>query len=110
MAGTTLAGKKVLMVVPYTQFRDEEVFGPKKVLEDEGAAIVVASSAARTCYGMQGGIIAAERAIADAKADEFDALISCGGSSVPSFFWNDKKLQELAAAMAGAGKVVAAIS
>jgi protease I len=28
---------------------------------------------------------------------------------VPEFFWNDKKLQELVAAMAQAGKVVAAI-
>jgi protease I len=110
MAGTKLAGKKVLMVIPYTQFRDEEFFGPKKILEDEGASIVVASNSARTCYGMNGGVVAAERGIADAKAEEFDALVICGGSSVPDFFWNDKKLQELAAGMAGAGKVVAAIS
>src|SRR5438876_7753355 len=110
MAGTKLAGKKVLMVIPHTQFRDEEFFGPKKILEDEGAAVVVASSSARTCYGMQGGVAMAERAITDAKADEFDGLVICGGSSVPDFFWNDKKLQELAAAMGAAGKVVAAIS
>src|SRR4029079_4322894 len=110
MAGTKLAGKKVLMVIPHTQFRDEEFFGPKKILEDEGASIVVASNSARTCYGMSGGVAAAERAIADAKAEEFDALVICGGSSVPDFFWNDKKLQELAAAVAAAGKVVAAIS
>src|SRR5204863_3913009 len=105
-----LDGKKVLMVIPHTQFRDEEFFGPKKILEDEGATITVASNKARTCYGMQGGMATAEGAIADAKAEEFDALVICGGSSVPDFFWNDKKLQELAAAMAAAGKVVAAIS
>ena len=39
-----------------------------------------------------------------------DALVICGGPSVPDLFWNDKKLGELAAAMAAAGKVVAAIS
>jgi protease I len=109
MTGTKLSGKRILMVVPHTQFRDEEFFEPKKVLEDEGAGIVIASSSARTCYGIRGGVVAAERAIADSKADEFDAVIICGGSSVPEFFWNDKKLQELVAAMAGAGKVVAAI-
>jgi putative intracellular protease/amidase len=46
-----LDGKKLLMVIPRTQFRDEEFFGPKKILEDEGAKVVVASTAVRTCYG-----------------------------------------------------------
>jgi protease I len=110
MTGTKLSGKRILMVIPHTQFRDEEFFDPKKILENEGAAVVVGSTSARTCYGMQGGVVNAERAIADAKADEFDCLIICGGSSVPDFFWNDKKLQELASAMSAAGKVVAAIS
>jgi protease I len=105
-----LSGKKVLMVVPHTQFRDEEFFEPKKILEAEGATVIVASGTVRTCYGLRGGVIEAQRAIADAKAEEFDALVICGGSSVPDFFWNDKKLQELAAAMSAAGKVVAAIS
>jgi protease I len=105
-----LDGKKVLMVIPHTQFRDEEFFEPKKILEDEGAKVVVASSSAKMCRGMKGGVAQADIAIADAKADEFAAVVLCGGSSVPDLFWNDKKLQELVAAMAAAGKVVAAIS
>ena len=104
-----LDGKKVLLVVPHTQFRDEEFFEPAKILTDEGAQLVVASSSVRTCYGLKGGTVQAELAIADAKADDYAALVICGGSSVPEFFWNDKKLQELATAMAGAGKIVAAI-
>ena len=104
-----LDGKKVLIVVPHTQFRDEEFFEPARILTDEGAAVVVASTTARTCYGMKGGNVQAEIAIADAKAEDYAALVICGGSSVPEFFWNDKKLQELATAMAAAGKVVAAI-
>jgi len=104
-----LDGKKVLMVVPHTQFRDEEFFEPKKILEDEGASVVVASTTARMCRGMKGGIAQAQIAIADAKADDYSAVVLCGGSSVPEFFWNDKKLQELVAGMAAAGKVVGAI-
>ena len=104
-----LDGKKVLMVIPYTQFRDEELFEPKKILEDEGATVVIASTAARACRGMRGGSVEASIAIADAKADDYAALVICGGSSVPDFFWNDKKLQEFAAAMSAAGKIVAAI-
>jgi protease I len=104
-----LDGKKVLMVIPHTQFRDEEFFEPKKILEDEGAKVVVASTSVRACRGMKGGVAQAEISIADAKADDFAAVVICGGTSVPDFFWNDKKLQELVTAMAAANKVVAAI-
>jgi protease I len=110
MADMTRAGKKILMVIPHTQFRDEEFFEPKKILEDLGATVVVASTSVRTCYGVKGGVVQAQISIAEAKADEFDALVICGGVSVPEFFWNDKKLAELAVAASAAGKVVAAIS
>ena len=97
------------MVIPHTQFRDEEFFEPRKILEDEGAKVVVASTSVRICRGMKGGSVQAEISIAEAKAEDYAALVLCGGSSVPGFFWNDKKLQELAAAMSAAGKIVAAI-
>ena len=104
-----LDNKKVLMVIPHTQFRDEEFFEPKKILEEEGATVVVASSSAKACRGMKGGVAQAQIAIADAKADDYAAVVLCGGSSVPDLFWNDKKLHELVATMAAGGKVVAAI-
>jgi protease I len=104
-----LEGKKVLIVIPHTQFRDEEFFGPKKILEDEGAKVVVASTTVRACRGIRGGVVQSEIAIADAKADDYSAVVLCGGSSVPEVFWNDKKLQELVTAMAAANKIVAAI-
>ena len=104
-----LDGKKVLMLIPHTQFRDEEFFEPKKTLEEEGAKVVVASTVVRMCRGMRGGAVQAEIAIADAKADDYAGIVLCGGSSVPDFFWNDKKLQELVTTMAAAGKVIGAI-
>jgi protease I len=110
MAETKLAGKKVLMVIPYTQFRDEEFFEPKQILESEGAVVTVASTAVRNCHGTKGGTVQSQVTIADAKAEDFDALVICGGPSVPDLLWTDKKLPELAAAMSAAGKVIAAIS
>jgi protease I len=104
-----LDGKKVLIVIPHTQFRDEEFFEPKKILEDEGVKVVVASTAARMCRGVKGGTAQSDIAIAEAKADDYAAIVLCGGASVPEFFWNDKKLQELVTAAAAAGKIVAAI-
>lgn len=110
MADAKLAGKKVLMAIPHTQFRDEEFFEPKKILESEGATVVVASSAIKMCHGTRGGSVPSTVLIADSKSEGYDALVICGGPSVPDLFWNDKKLAELAAAMSAAGKVVAAIS
>jgi protease I len=110
MAETKLASKKVLMAIPHTQFRDEEFFEPQKILESEGATVTVASTAVRMCYGTNGGSVQSTVTIADSKVEDYDALVICGGPSVPDLFWNDKKLAELAAAMAAAGKVVAAIS
>jgi len=65
-----LDGKKVLIVIPPTQFRDEEFFEPRNILQDDGAAIVVASTTARVCRSMKGGSAQADIAIADAKADD----------------------------------------
>ena len=110
MADVKLTGKKILMAIPPTQFRDEEFFEPKQILESEGATITVASTVARMCHGTQGGSVHATVAIAEAKPEDFDALVICGGPSAPEFFWNDKKLAELAATMSAASKVVAAIS
>lgn len=110
MADGKLAGKKVLMAIPHTQFRDEEFFEPKKVLESEGATITVASSAVKMCHGTKGGSVHSTVTIADSKSEDYDAFVICGGPSVPDLFWNDKKLAELAVAMSAAGKVVAAIS
>src|SRR5437867_13301187 len=104
-----LDGKKVLIVIPPTQFREEEFFEPRKILQDEGATVVVASTAVRVCRGMKGGSAQADISIADAKADDYAGLVLCSGSSAPEFLWNDKKLQEPVTAITAASKVGAAI-
>ena len=99
MSDAKLSGKKILMAIPPTQFRDEEFFEPKTILESQGAAITVASTTARMCHGTRGGSVHSTITIAEAKAEDFDALVICGGPGAPEFFWNDKKLAELSAAM-----------
>ncbi|PYS52232.1 MAG: hypothetical protein DMG13_16765 [Acidobacteria bacterium] len=86
-----LDGKKVLMVIPYTQFRDEELFEPKKILEDEGATVVIASTAARACRGMRGGSVEASIAIADAKAEDYAALVIRISSGTIKSFRNSQR-------------------
>ena len=108
--GKQLEGKTVLLIVPPHQFREEEVFEPKRILEKEGADVLVASTTSRTCRGTREGVIDATVAIEEAKAESFDAVVLAGGLSVPDYFWKDNKLIEFVTAMSEAGKLVAAIS
>jgi len=110
MTDERLSGKRVLLVVPATQFRDEEVFEPRQALEAAGAQVTVASSTKRTCHGMNGGAIDAEIALDEASAEEYDAIVLAGGSSVPGLFWKDKKLAALVTAASQAGKIIGAMS
>src|SRR5207247_10989801 len=72
-----LNGKKVLIVIPPTQFRHEVLFEPRKILQDEGATIGVPSIAARACRGMRGGTARAYISIADAKPHDYAEPILC---------------------------------
>jgi protease I len=110
MADKQLTGKKVVLVVVRTQFREEEVFEPQRILEKEGASVVIASTVAGPCRGMREGLIEASIALADVNAADFDGVVLAGGSSVPDMFWKDKALAALVTAMSEAGKVIGAIS
>lgn len=83
MADNRLDGKSVLLVVPQTQFREEEVFEPQRILEKEGARVVVASTAARTCRGMRDGVLEAVIAIEEANGEDYDAVVLALGMSIP---------------------------
>jgi protease I len=110
MSDTKLSGKNVLLIVPALQFRDEEVFEPKRALEDAGAQVTIGASEVRTCHGMSGGSIQADVGFDGLTVDGYDAVVLAGGASVPSAFWKDKKLLALVAAASEAGKVVGALS
>ena len=110
MAEKQLTGTSVILAVPGTQFREEEVFETQRILENEGATVVVASTEAGACRGMREGFVEATVAIEDVSPEEHRGLIVAGGSAAPQLFWKNKSLAELVSAMSEAGKVVAAIS
>ncbi|RLE07865.1 hypothetical protein DRJ00_07325, partial [Candidatus Aerophobetes bacterium] len=49
-----LKGKKAVMVIAEKNFRDEELFEPKKILEAEGVKVIVASTSFNIARGMLG--------------------------------------------------------
>lgn len=54
----------LLMVAP-RDFRDEEFFTPRRVLEEKGAQITVASSVKEMAKGMLGGTVRPDIAFSD---------------------------------------------
>jgi len=103
-----LKGKKVLIVIAATDFRDEEYFEPYNRLRQCGATVTVASSVKGQAVSVFGKIVATDRQIAECKAEDYDAVVFIGGPGAAEFFTN-ATAHALARAAAEQGKVLAAI-
>lgn len=101
-------GKKALLVIAPANFRDEEYFVTKQVLEDSGAAVTTASKSPGQVTGMLGGTARAERGLDDVNAADYDAVVFVGGNGAQAYF-GDKMALEIASQAFEAGKTVAAI-
>ncbi|MDD5678534.1 MAG: DJ-1/PfpI family protein [Kiritimatiellae bacterium] len=103
-----LKGKKVLIVIAATDFRDEEYFEPCNRLRQCGAAVTVASSVKGQAVSVFGKTVATDLKIAECKAEDYDAIVFIGGPGAAEFFTN-ATAQALARAAMEQGKVLAAI-
>ncbi len=100
--------KSVLMIIAPENFRDEELFVTKGVLEGCGARVVVVSSERGTARGMLGGTYRVEKTYRDVNWENFDAVVLVGGSGAV-VFWKDETLKGLLREAYRNGKIVAAI-
>ncbi len=103
-----LAGKKVLMVVAPTNFRDEEAFIPQKILKNAGASVVIASDGVAQAKGMYGRTVVVEEDISRSGTSGYEGVIFVGGSGASAYFHHPAALN-LAKNFSQAGKVVGAI-
>ncbi|HOX38120.1 MAG TPA: DJ-1/PfpI family protein [Candidatus Brocadiia bacterium] len=104
----TIVGKKVVMVIAARDFRDEELFETRKVLESAGANIMLACASLEQIKGMLGGSARADVLLKNVSAADFDAIVFVGGSGAAQY-WDDPTAQNLARDGVKSGKVVAAI-
>jgi protease I len=102
------AGKRVLMVIAPKDFRDEELLDTRRVLEQAGACVTLASRTISESRGMFGARAKPDIALDSARAADFDAVVFVGGSGAKVYF-DDPAAQALARDAAGAGKLVGAI-
>ena len=76
----TLKGKKVAMIIAFKDFRDEEYFVPKEILEKAGAEIKTVSNKMGTAIGADGGDVKVDLLVSEIDPAEFVAVVFIGGS------------------------------
>ncbi len=103
-----ITGKKVVMIIGTKDFRDEELFETKEVVEKAGGNVTVASSSLKEATGMLDGTCKPDMLVKDIKPEEFDAVVFVGGTGATEY-WDDPEAHALAKAAAQNGKLVCAI-
>ena len=104
----TMLDKKVVMIIAPVDFRDEELYEPKTLLEREGVDVTIASTSATVCSGMLGKIITPHILITDIKVAEYDAIIFVGGKGA-TCYWDDPLAHKIIHDAVQLNKIIAAI-
>jgi protease I len=113
MSDSTLTGRKIA-VLATDGFEQSELTEPKRLLEEAGAQVtVIAPGDAEQIRGWDhtdwGQSVPVDLPLAQAKPDDYDALVLPGGVINPDQLRTKPEVLALVKAISGAGKPVAAI-
>lgn len=100
--------KTVLMVLPPTDFRDEEFFTPREIFEKADFTITIASKGTRKAISMNKEQVTVDRDIRDTSLENYDAIIFIGGPGAKVYF-HDQDIQRLAIEAHNNEKLIGAI-
>jgi protease I len=96
------------MVIARENFRDEELLEPKKVFEQAGARVVIASSTLKKARGMLGEEVTPDVLLKDVAVSDYDAVVFVGGSGAREYF-EDETAHTIARSAVRQGKITGAI-
>ena len=100
--------KRVVMIIAPVDFRDEECFEPKKILENGGIEVKVASTTKKQCFGTLGGTIIPDMTLFEVKVEEFDGIVFVGGAGAANYFY-DPLAQKIALDFFRFNRIIGAI-
>ena len=100
--------KKILMVVAFKDFQDEEYFVPKKVLEKADFSIDTTSTEKGIAVGSQGGQAVIHIGMDEINLENYKAVVFCGGSGMANEL-NNQNFHQLVKDFYQNDKLVAAI-
>jgi len=102
------SGKRALLIIPRSKFRDEELFETRRELQRANVHTVIASSKLGLIKGISKGRAEAVLLLRDVVVDDFDAVIFIGGPGAREYFDN-RIAFGIAREAADKGKILAAI-
>jgi len=100
--------KRAVLITARENFRDEELFETRRVLNAAGVETVIASTKIGPIRGMLGNIAEATILVNQVRVDDYDAIIFVGGSGAAEYFDSPVALN-IAREAAHKRKVLAAI-
>ncbi len=103
-----LNNKKIVIIVAFRDFRDEEYFVPKEVLESAGAKVLTGSCQKGKAIGADGGEVEIDLLISEINISDFDAVVFIGGPGCLENLDNETSYK-IAKETITQGKVLAAI-
>ncbi len=107
-AEKVLENKKIAMMIAFKDFRDEEYFVPKGILEAAGAEIKTASTQKGKAIGADGGETEVDLLVSELNPADFDAIVFIGGPGALKYLDNEDSYQ-VAKETVSQNKVLAAI-
>ena len=99
---------KVAIIIAFKDFKDEEYFTPREILEIGRAEIKVVSDELGIASGVDGGEVKVDAKLADLDVSDFDAVVFIGGPGALSHLDNQDSYKIIKDA-ASQNKVLAAI-
>jgi protease I len=104
-----MENKKVLLIVAPHNFRDEEYFETKKVLEENNIVVKTASKDVDVATGKLGEEIDVDLDVIDVNVDEFDGFVFIGGQGAYDYIEDEDVLDLVKEIAEDESKVLAAI-
>ena len=109
-----LSGKNILLVIPKSQFDEEELFPVRDYFQEAGARVLILSKSGQECRGMQKTRFQPDGMIVDWNKQEgifekYDAVLVLGGRGAAKSLWEDTILPQILTDHHRAGKVVGAV-
>jgi protease I len=102
------AGKKAVLIVPSQNFRDEELFETKRVLDAAQVQTFIASTRTGAIKGTLGNVTEASIPMSRLNVNDYDAIIFIGGPGDVEYVGNPSVINMVREAIRR-GKVLAAI-
>ncbi len=82
--------KQVLFIIAFTEFRDEEYFIPKSILESSNIKTNTASCRKGLAVGVNGGEVKVNMTLDDVEVSKYDAIVFVGGMGAIKDLNNEK--------------------